>query len=162
VPADFIEKKTKDSRWGMTQKALLDRGQAALKSIREGRHFKHINASQNGAKEVDGEKKGVQYEHVESQNGKEPSEDYTIVIVSHSGFMREAVTGSWWHNADYRIFDFDDEGQGPESDLRLKQWELTSKSHWNESANEEQSGGLGVSWAQTTHVGDFPAHYPER
>ena len=28
-----------------------------------------------------------------------------VVVVSHSGFLRAGVSGSWFQNADYRIFD---------------------------------------------------------
>ena len=28
-----------------------------------------------------------------------------IIVVSHSGFLRAGVSGSWYQNADYRIFD---------------------------------------------------------
>jgi hypothetical protein len=81
--------------------------------------------------------------------------------------MRECVTGSWWSNADYRIFDFDErnvraqEVEGEKAPLRLKQWELTAKAHWDDQEQRELSGGLGVSWAETINVGDFADHYTE-
>ncbi len=30
-----------------------------------------------------------------------------IVVVSHSGFLRTGISGHYYWNADYRIFDFD-------------------------------------------------------
>jgi broad specificity phosphatase PhoE len=59
-----------------------------------------------------------------------------IVVVSHSGFMRQAMTGSWFYNADYRVFEFDGEG------LELRQWESTRK------------GGMGKSWEERVVVGE--------
>ncbi|KAK4148677.1 phosphoglycerate mutase-like protein 1 [Chaetomidium leptoderma] len=64
------------------------------------------------------------------------SED-VIVVVSHSGFMRTAVAGRWFANADYRVFDFvDRQREGVEDDepYRLVEWELT-----------KGKGGLGTS-----------------
>jgi len=79
-----------------------------------------------------------------------------IVVVSHSGFLRQGVTGSWFFNADYRIFDF----EGPASDegvsnmdgagggakgrkYKLRQWEDTR-------ANK---GGLGWSFEEEVEIG---------
>jgi hypothetical protein len=50
-----------------------------------------------------------------------------IVVVSHSGFMRTAVAGRWFANADYRAFDFverEEEGGGEGRPYRLVAWEL--------------------------------------
>jgi hypothetical protein len=135
VDPTFLDKTSKGSKWRQTQKALLARGQEALQTL-------------HGKKEA------------------------TIVVVSHSGFMRECVTGCWWHNADYRIFDFDEEQSQKEGALRLKQWELTAKTRdgkvegsiknqYEHEEGRELNGGLGVSWAETIRVGEFPAHYPE-
>ena len=59
-----------------------------------------------------------------------------VVVVSHSGFMRQGMTGSWWFNADYRVFEFEGEG------LELRQWEATRK------------GGMGKSWEERVVVGE--------
>lgn len=60
-----------------------------------------------------------------------------VFVVSHSGFLRVGLTGCWWHNADYRLFDLEPSAaSGDPSGLR--QWESTL------------SGGLG--WSRTTTV----------
>lgn len=60
-----------------------------------------------------------------------------VFVVSHSGFLRLGMTGHWWFNADYRIFDLvDGVSEGDLSGLR--QWESTL------------SGGLG--WSRTEKV----------
>ena len=64
-----------------------------------------------------------------------------IIVVSHSAFLRLGVTGHWFFNADYRIFDFEDV-EGDPGQFRLKQWESTRK------------GGLGWSWETTFPIGD--------
>jgi hypothetical protein len=63
-----------------------------------------------------------------------------IIIVSHSCFLRLAVTGCWFFNGDYRIFDFE-EREGPDDEYRLKQWEQTS------------DGGMGWSWSKKVDIG---------
>lgn len=61
-------------------------------------------------------------------------------MFSHSAFMRTAVTGWWYFNADYRIFEFDDEGKdGAVVPLRMDQSTL--------------EGGMGWSWAKRVEVG---------
>jgi len=67
-----------------------------------------------------------------------------IIVVSHSGFMRQAVTGCWFFNCDYRIFDFAERGGDPSEPHRLKQWELTDRGH----------GGMGWSWEEMVEIGD--------
>lgn len=77
-----------------------------------------------------------------------------IIVVSHSGFLRQGVTGSWFVNADYRVFDFEpreDENQP----YRLRQWEET----------EARGGGMGNSWTHRVEIGaDLPDEelWPER
>ncbi|KAK4443492.1 histidine phosphatase superfamily [Podospora aff. communis PSN243] len=68
-----------------------------------------------------------------------------IIVVSHSGFLRLGVTGHYYFNADYRIFDFHE----PQDDqYTLKQWESTS------------AGGLGWSWEKTVQIGEgLPVDY---
>ncbi|KAK3935539.1 histidine phosphatase superfamily [Diplogelasinospora grovesii] len=63
-----------------------------------------------------------------------------IIVVSHSGFLRQGVTGCWWINADYRIFDFEEHKQ-PEDQYVLKEWEST------------RNGGLGWSWEERVPLG---------
>lgn len=65
-----------------------------------------------------------------------------IAVVSHSGFMRQGMTGFWFFNADFRIFDFEEGIKGPGEPPRLKQWDMTKQ------------GGLGWSWEEPVEVGD--------
>lgn len=59
-----------------------------------------------------------------------------IVVVSHSAFMRQGMTGSWIFNADYRVFEFEGEG------LALRQWDSTT------------TGGLGKSFREKVAIGE--------
>lgn len=68
--------------------------------------------------------------------------DKFIAIVSHSGFLRLGVTGCWFYNGDYRVFDLE-ETKGPYDEYRLKQWELTY----------EKGGGMGWSWKDWVEIG---------
>ncbi|KAM0347415.1 hypothetical protein ACHAPU_004936 [Fusarium lateritium] len=71
-----------------------------------------------------------------------------IFVVSHSGFLRLGVVGYWFFNSDYRMFDF--EAEGDESELRVKQHEKTL------------SGGLGLSLIDPVALGlDLPEEDPE-
>ncbi|KAK4247511.1 histidine phosphatase superfamily [Corynascus novoguineensis] len=55
----------------------------------------------------------------------ERAED-VVIVVSHSGFLRTAVAGRWFANADYRVFDFvSREGKDEEEPYRLVEWDLT-------------------------------------
>jgi len=62
-------------------------------------------------------------------------------VVSHSGFLRTGVTGHWFSNADYRVFDFEERKDSSEP-TRLKLRE------------ETRSGGLGQSWTHTVVLGE--------
>ncbi|KAF4450658.1 hypothetical protein F53441_6319 [Fusarium austroafricanum] len=63
-----------------------------------------------------------------------------IFVVSHSGFLRLGVTGYWFFNSDYRLFDFED---GEE--VKIKQQERTL------------AGGLGLSFTEPVALGlDLP------
>lgn len=74
-----------------------------------------------------------------------------ILAVSHSGFLRLGVTGCWFFNADYRVFDFAPRGS-PESPYRLEQ----------HASTEEKGGGLGHSWTEQVQLGlDLPEEFPE-
>lgn len=74
-----------------------------------------------------------------------------IIVVSHSGFLRVGVTGSWFFNADYRIFDFA-AMESPGSPYRLEQ----------HASTREKGGGLGLSWTKEVLLGsDLPEEYPE-
>ncbi|KAL8322339.1 hypothetical protein RB601_001502 [Gaeumannomyces tritici] len=67
-----------------------------------------------------------------------------VAVVSHSGFLRAGVCGWWFSNADYRVFDFADDGpaDAPASEpYRLVQSEST------------MSGGLGTCWTQPVALG---------
>ncbi|KAK3381122.1 histidine phosphatase superfamily [Podospora didyma] len=65
-----------------------------------------------------------------------------IIVVSHSGFLRVGVTGYWFFNADYRIFEFEERQEGMTLPYKLRQWESTVK------------GGLGLSWEDPVPLGD--------
>lgn len=80
-----------------------------------------------------------------------------IIVVSHAGFLRVGVTGRYFMNADYRIFDFvDGDGDGGgvdggkegesigegEGKVRLRQWDGM------------EAGGMRWSWDQTVPLGD--------
>lgn len=61
-----------------------------------------------------------------------------IFVVSHSGFLRDGVAGFWWSNADYRIFDMEDDGAGG---VALRQDAATL------------AGGLGLSPTEPVEMG---------
>lgn len=62
-----------------------------------------------------------------------------VLVVSHSGFLRVGVTGRYFMNADYRVFEFDESRQ---EEGGLRQWEGM------------ESGGMGWSWEQRVELGD--------
>lgn len=70
-----------------------------------------------------------------------------IVVVSHSGFMRTAVVGRWFANADYRVFDSVSirgvYGEGMDREIGLVEWELT-----------KGKGGMGRSKEERVAFGD--------
>jgi broad specificity phosphatase PhoE len=67
----------------------------------------------------------------------------TVVVVSHSGFMRTAVTGRWFFNADYRVFEFDHAHAHADGNVNgLKQWEITER------------GGMGRSRIERVVIGE--------
>ncbi|KAK2043204.1 phosphoglycerate mutase [Colletotrichum somersetense] len=47
-----------------------------------------------------------------------------VFVVSHSGFLRLGVTGYWFFNGDYRMFELD-EGEGIDEPPKLRQLEST-------------------------------------
>ncbi|ETI22944.1 hypothetical protein G647_04738 [Cladophialophora carrionii CBS 160.54] len=57
-----------------------------------------------------------------------------IIVVSHSSFMRLAVSGTYYTNADYRIFDFSERKSNDEP-YSLTEWEST----------RSNGGGMGLS-----------------
>lgn len=65
-----------------------------------------------------------------------------VVVVSHSGFMRQAVTGDHFFNADYRIYDFEERPEGASSPFKLLQSDLT-----------KGKGGMGRSDDQIVEIG---------
>ncbi|KAI2468003.1 phosphoglycerate mutase-like protein [Annulohypoxylon bovei var. microspora] len=74
-----------------------------------------------------------------------------IVVVSHSAFLRLAVSGYWYFNADYRIFDFAPINE-PGDPYRLEQHETT----------REQGGGLSRSWVDPIVLGsELPEEDPD-
>ncbi|KAJ4418335.1 hypothetical protein N0V82_005616 [Gnomoniopsis sp. IMI 355080] len=64
-----------------------------------------------------------------------------IVVVSHSGFMRQAVTGDHYFNADFRVYDIE-ERNDPSGPFKLKQWDLT-----------KGTGGMGRSFDEIVDIG---------
>jgi len=64
-----------------------------------------------------------------------------VVVVSHSSFLRQSVTGCWFDNADYRVFDFE-ERKSDDEPYRLKQWDFT------------KTGGRGLSWEEVINIGE--------
>lgn len=77
-----------------------------------------------------------------------------IIVVSHSGFLRLAVTGCWFFNADYRIFEFvPRDNAGDNIPYRLQQ----------SSATKETGGGLGWSCSEELVLGSgLPEQYPAK
>ncbi|KAI1350711.1 phosphoglycerate mutase-like protein [Xylaria sp. FL0043] len=74
-----------------------------------------------------------------------------IIVVSHSGFLRVGVTGHWFFNADYRVFDFA-ALESPGSPYRLEQHAYT----------EEKGGGLGLSRTEQVLLGSgLPEEWPK-
>ncbi|CAK7207395.1 hypothetical protein SEUCBS139899_010205 [Sporothrix eucalyptigena] len=83
-----------------------------------------------------------------------------IVVVSHSAFLRKAVSGSMYANADFRIFSFEDPVEVPASEAaktaelskdelpplayRLREWDETRHGH----------GGMGWSPDEVHRIGD--------
>ena len=74
-----------------------------------------------------------------------------IAVVSHSGFLRCAISLCKDANADYRIFEFKDTEEG--KDLELVEWETT----------ESNGGGLGESEKGRAEIedSDFPVEQVE-
>lgn len=95
------------AKYAFERKALLARGQSALKAL---------------------------YDRPEK----------VIIVVSHSAFMRMCVTGSWFYNSDYRIFDFVERVEGNlDGEYKLKEADET----------REKGGGLGLSFKHTVVLG---------
>lgn len=65
-----------------------------------------------------------------------------ILVVSHSAFMRQCVTGDHFFNADYRIYDFEERTEGEAGPFQLEQWELT-----------KGMGGMGRSYDEAVPLG---------
>jgi hypothetical protein len=76
-----------------------------------------------------------------------------IIVVSHSGFMRLCVSGCWFYNADYRIFEFEDRDSAADGAYRLKQ----------SAETKEKGGGLGWSLKVAVVLGsDLPDEEPSK
>jgi hypothetical protein len=114
VDPSFPDKTTNgaENPYAFTQKAILARGQRALKDL---------------------------YTRPEK----------VIAVVSHSGFLRTAVCNRMFFNADWRVFEFDEEKMQKNSGKYvLKESEET----------EKKGGGMGRSDIGVFGVvdGDFP------
>lgn len=76
-----------------------------------------------------------------------------IAVVTHSGFLRTAVCNRMFFNADWRVFDFDEEAI-KESELKGKKKYILKESE----DTEKNGGGMGrsdVGWFGIVD-GDFP------
>ncbi|KAH6613662.1 histidine phosphatase superfamily [Chaetomium sp. MPI-SDFR-AT-0129] len=114
------------ARYGHTRRAILARGQRALTGIRD-RYAKYYGD-----------------DHGENGDQKEKKKK-AIVVVSHSGFLRVGLTGRWYMNADYRVFELEGGGLNSEDEgdgVRLREWEGMDK------------GGLGKSREVVVPLGD--------
>ncbi|KAI2479452.1 phosphoglycerate mutase [Pyrenophora tritici-repentis] len=113
VDPSFPDKTTNGPQnpYAFTQKAIVERGQSALR-------------------ELYGRKENV------------------IAVVSHSGFLRTAVCNRMFFNADWRLFDWDEEAMKSEGRCVLKEREET----------EVKGGGMGRSDVGVFGIvqGDFP------
>lgn len=65
-----------------------------------------------------------------------------MLVVSHSAFMKRAVTGRDFANADFRIFEFRERG-GDDEPYALEEWEETRTS----------GGGMGWSASGVCELG---------
>ncbi|KAL1902089.1 hypothetical protein Cpir12675_000196 [Ceratocystis pirilliformis] len=75
-----------------------------------------------------------------------------VIVVSHSGFLRQAVCGWWYSNADYRIFDFVGEASAEtrtkqEADAEVEKTGLRLR-------DETKQGGMGWSWYKRVQLGE--------
>lgn len=70
-----------------------------------------------------------------------------VAVVSHSGFLRTAICNRNFFNADWRVFEFDEE-EGGKGQMVLREWEET----------EGKGGGMGRSERGVWGIveGDFP------
>ena len=75
-----------------------------------------------------------------------------VIIVSHSAFLRLAVSGTCFANADYRIFEVSGPN-GPHDTYKLVEWERT----------KESGGGMGRSPREPVEIGsgDLPPDPPQ-
>lgn len=95
------------AKYAFNKRALLARGQSALKAL---------------------------YDRPEK----------VIIVVSHSAFLRMCVTGSWFYNSDYRIFEFEPLVEGNlDGEYKLREADET----------REKGGGMGLSFKRTTVIG---------
>ena len=113
VDPSFPDKTTGGSRnpYAFTEKAIVERGQAALREL---------------------------------YNRKEK----VIGVVSHSGFLRTAVCNRMFFNADWRVFEWDEEAMSKDGRCVLREREET----------EVKGGGMGRSDVGVFGIveGDFP------
>lgn len=67
-----------------------------------------------------------------------------IAVVSHSAFLRQAVSGQFFGHADYRIFDLNREHHGETEVYALAEWRSTNKN----------GGGMGRSLKDVVKLGE--------
>ncbi|PHH85778.1 hypothetical protein CDD83_11186 [Cordyceps sp. RAO-2017] len=70
-----------------------------------------------------------------------------VFVVSHSGFLRLAVAGRWFFNADWRLFRF----AVAEADVVDRR--LLLQGHVLEQDESTLAGGLGLSWTDAVEIG---------
>ncbi|KAL5604280.1 uncharacterized protein BROUX77_004466 [Berkeleyomyces rouxiae] len=70
-----------------------------------------------------------------------------VIVVSHAGFLRQAVSGWWYFNADYRIFDFVDDDAETPSEAQVEGTGLRLR-------DETKLGGMGWSWYKKVELGE--------
>jgi broad specificity phosphatase PhoE len=77
-----------------------------------------------------------------------------IAVVSHSGFLRTAVCNRMFFNADWRVFEYDEEEMEKQGRFVLKESEET----------EKKGGGMGRSDVGVFGIveGDFPPEEAEK
>ena len=69
-----------------------------------------------------------------------------VVVVSHSGFLRSAVAvGRWFQNADWRVFDFESDGDAA-GEVGLVEWEVSRGKGGMGRSRED--GPHGVCWPE--------------
>ncbi|KAG9236299.1 histidine phosphatase superfamily [Amylocarpus encephaloides] len=95
-------------------------------------------------------KKGLGERGREARRWLKNRPEQVIAVVSHSAFLKVGVSNKRFYNADYRVFEFKEDGEGRgDGEDRLVEWEET----------ETRGGGLGKSGFGMYFLG--PGCYPK-